>query len=462
MRATKFFLNDQYIECEGIRADDMLLDFLRDKERLVGTKEGCAEGDCGACTVLIGKVQDGALSYKSMNACIAPLALIDGAHIVTIEALSASGSLHWIQQALMDFHGTQCGFCTPGIVMSLYAMWMNNPTPTRRDIEIALQGNLCRCTGYISIINGVLSRVQDANNTADPLFEHRNSILEKLAALDLSDPVLNEGVYVPRDLAQLQDVLTLETNVRFVSGATDVGLWITKRFADISPAVFLANIRELNEITSDDDTLSIGAAVTYAAAFESLCEAFPEIAPYWLRIGGAQIRNMGTIGGNIANGSPIGDTPPLWIALGAKLVLNHMGQRREIALEDFFLDYGKQDRKAGEIVEKIIIPKRNQKLFVEKVSKRPEEDISTVAMAMSLHLDDNVIRDACIAYGGMAATPKRAHSVENTLRGKAFNEENMRQAIQALGEDFSPISDARASRDYRLKVAGNLLLRTVM
>ena len=447
----EFLLNDQIANIDASQTTTVL-SYLRDQRTLKGTKEGCAEGDCGACTVLVGRVKNGALNYVSMNSCIAFLPMLHGAHVVTIEALSNKGQLHWVQQALADFHGTQCGFCTPGIVMSLYAMWMENEKPTRDDVEKHMQGNLCRCTGYASILRGIEARSGDANLAQDSLVTHRAEVIAKLAAIGKSAS--------PTTIKELQQALTATPNATIVAGATDVGLWVTKRLQDITPAIYIGQIEELQNIEFSDDTVTIGAGVSYSQAERDLTKVFPQLAEFWPRIAGQQVRNLGTIGGNIANGSPIGDMPPVLIALNARLVLNKGGALREIALEDYFIDYGKQDLQIGEFVQSIIVPRHEQDaLKVYKVSKRRDEDISSVLGALYIIVENDVISSARIAFGGMAATPKRARKVEEFITGKNWDEETIRAAMKLLEDDLAPISDMRASASYRMKAAQNMFLR---
>ncbi len=463
----RFLLNDEPVELADVAADATLLDFLRLNRALRGTKEGCAEGDCGACTVLVGRLTDEGLTYESVNACIRFTGSLDGCHVVTVEGLKgADGALHPVQQAMVDFHGSQCGFCTPGFVMSLYGLWMRDPTPSDAAIEKALQGNLCRCTGYEAIVRAARAISSYGEVGEDPLARERAAISAKLEAMqDGSRVEIEQGgsrLIIPPDANDLARVLENEPNATIVAGATDVGLWVTKFMRDISPVVLIGHIRELHRVQADGPAVTLGACVTYTEAFEVLASRIPALGTLINRIGGEQVRNMGTIGGNIANGSPIGDMPPALIALGATLTLRKGHSRRSLPLEDFFLDYGKQDRAAGEFVESVTVPVPDAKadFAVHKVSKRREEDITSTLGAFHL------VRDAAgnvaqvhIAFGGMAATPKRARAVEDALQGKPWTAETIEAALPCFEADFTPLTDMRASAQYRMLASKNLLRR---
>ncbi len=462
----RFLLNGAPVALGNVRPDETLLDYLRLRQRLTGTKEGCAEGDCGACTVLVGRLRNGALSYESVNACIRFLGSLDACHVVTVEHLKrADGSLHPVQQAMVDYHGSQCGFCTPGFVMSLYALWMREAQPSDRAIEKALQGNLCRCTGYEPIVRAARAVSDYGNAASDPLALERAAVIAALQGMKDGARVEigsgRERLLIPADVDDFAAILEAEPEATIVAGATDVGLWVTKFMRDIAPVVFIGGLDGLQEIREQDGVISIGAGVSYTGAFELLAKRIPALGALIDRIGGEQVRNMGTIGGNIANGSPIGDTPPPLIALGATLTLRRGSARRTIPLEDFFIDYGKQDRAPGEFVEAVHVPVPDaaSRFAVWKISKRRDEDITAVLGAFDLRIADGRVEAARIAYGGMAATPKRAKSVEAALTGKAWTQETVEAALSAYDEDFQPISDMRASADYRMMAAKNLLRR---
>lgn len=462
----RFLLNGKDVSIDSVGADQTLLDFLRLERRLTGTKEGCAEGDCGACTVLVGHLSNAGLTYAPINACIRFLASVDGCHVVTVEHLSGpEGRLHPVQQAMVDHHGSQCGFCTPGFVMALYALWMETPEPTEVQVESALQGNLCRCTGYDPIVKAAVAVSRYGTPAADYLNTERSGITARLEALQdglrvVSGPEDNLSI-LPSDVDDLADCLLEYPGATIVAGATDVGLWVTKFLRNIGPAIFTGHLNELKTVEARDGAMLIVAGASYTDCQHALSEHLPHLTPYWDRIAGWQVRNMGTVGGNIANGSPIGDTPPVLIALGAEITLRRGSDRRVLLLEDFFIDYGKQDRAPGEFVESIRVPLpgTNDLNAAYKLSKRRDEDISSVAVGINATVIDGTITGCRIAFGGMAATPKRAAAAERALIGKVWSAASFDAAATALTDDFKPLSDWRASSEYRMLSAQNLLRR---
>jgi xanthine dehydrogenase small subunit len=462
-----FLLNGESVALGDVAPDETLLDYLRLRRSLRGTKEGCAEGDCGACTVLVGRLSQGKLVYEGVNACIRFLGSLDGCHVVTVEHLRGSdGGLHPVQQAMVDFHGSQCGFCTPGFVMSLYALWMRNAEPSNAEIEKALQGNLCRCTGYEAIVRAAMAVSSYGKAAKDPLAVERKAVTAKLSAMrDGSRVEIGVGkqrLLVPASLDDFATLLAAEPAATIVAGSTDVGLWVTKHMRDISPAIFIGGLDELKTISEANGVIRIGAGVTYSEAFATLARRIPALGPLFDRIGGEQVRNMGTIGGNIANGSPIGDTPPPLIALGATLTLRKGTKRRTFPLEDFFIAYGKQDRKPGEFVEAVDVPvpAKDTHFAVYKITKRRDEDITAALAGFHLKLGkDGRVAAIRIAYGGMAVTPKRARAVEAALTGKPWTQATVDVAIDAYALDFTPLTDMRASAEYRALAGRNLLRR---
>ena len=462
----RFILNDRDVVLNEVSATRTLLDFLRLDRRMTGSKEGCAEGDCGACSVLVGRLRGGELKYEAINGCITFVGSLDGTHVVTVEHLSAAnGPLHPVQRAMVDHHGSQCGFCTPGIVMSLYGMWMENADPSVKDIEVALQGNLCRCTGYSPIVRAGQSISAYGKVVDDPLVAERQSIKARLEALQDGRRVElgagNNRIIVPASADDLAEVYAANPTATLVAGATDVGLWVTKFMRDIGPVICIGDVPDLHGIAEVDGALRIGAAVTYAEAEDAVTARYPQLAEFWSRIGGQQVRNAGTVGANIANGSPIGDTPPPLIAHGAAIVLRKGDRRRTVKLEDFFIAYGKQDREPGEFVESVVVPALppGEQFAAYKISKRKDEDISSVCGAFRVSVEDGRVVAAIIAYGGMAATPKRAKAVEAALVGKDWTMATVEAALPAYAEDYQPLTDMRASAEYRLLAAQNLLRR---
>jgi xanthine dehydrogenase small subunit len=513
MRETlRFILGDELVEIASCDPTLTLLDWLRLERRLTGTKEGCAEGDCGACTVVVGRLDRGRLRYEAINACIRFLPTLDGCHLLTVEHLKGEdGRLHPVQQALVDCHGSQCGFCTPGFVMSLFALRLNEDAPSVARIEDALAGNLCRCTGYEPIVAAAQRMYLLEDRRQDRFAREQEVIAGRLKALADQETLFLKGAggsfHAPATVAALADLMLAHPQATLVAGATDVGLWVTKEMRRLDPVIFLGRIEELGRLDDRGDHLRMGAMVNHVDVRKALAGLSPQLDELMRRFGGEQVRNAGTIGGNIANGSPIGDLPPVLIALGSELVLtrgrsplsphpeepqsgvskdvpsvsgaswsilrdapkgapqdegSHGLERREIPLEAFFLDYRKQDRREGEFVEAVLVPKLpDDALFhVSKISKRFDEDISAVCGAFLLRRDaDGRIGEARLAYGGMAGIPKRARAAEAALVGKRWDEAAVADAIAALPEDFTPLSDMRASASYRLSIAGNLLRR---
>jgi len=443
-----------------------LLDWLRESEGAKGTKEGCAEGDCGACTLALVKRRGDRLVYLPVNACILLLGQIDGAEIVTIEDLAEGEKLHPVQQAMVDLHGSQCGFCTPGIVMSLFTHYHDGAPATRDSVNVALSGNLCRCTGYRPIVDAALVAIDGA-----PADKFSAAAAERLASLaELDDGrdlfVGDETSFfaAPASEKSLTKLYTRHPQATLLSGATDVGLWVTKRLMELKKIIWLGRVKGFEAIEDGADMLRLAAGVTLHEAEPSLEALHPDLGDLMRRFGSAQVRASGTVGGNIANGSPIGDLPPALIALGGSVELTSAGGWRTLALEDFFLGYGKQDRRPGEYVAALIVPKLgpSEVFRAFKVSKRFDEDISAVMFALKVELDGRQVKSARLAYGGMAATPKRAAAAEAALVGVDLDDPSTWSAAKAAtAKDFQPLTDMRASAAYRSEVAGNLILRAL-
>jgi xanthine dehydrogenase small subunit len=460
--ALRFLLGSELREIREVDPTLTVLDWLRLEERRIGTKEGCAEGDCGACTVVVGRLQGGQVVYEAINACIRFLATLDGCQLLTVEHLKrCDGTLHPVQQALVDRHGSQCGFCTPGFVMSLYALWLNEQRPGLGRINDVLAGNLCRCTGYAPII-AAARLMYDLPARAEDRPEDATARLKELQDEEtLATGRDGRRFYAPATLPALTALLEAEPDATLVSGATDVGLWVTKFQRVLPSVIYLGRIAALRRIEETADSVEIGAAATYTEAEAALARLHPDFGELLRRLGALQVRNAGTIGGNIANGSPIGDTPPVLIALGATLVLHRHGQQRHLPIEDFFLAYGKQDRHPDELVELVSIPKpkANARFRAYKITKRFDQDISSVCGAFLIELTDGLVTEARLAYGGMAGTPKRAAAAEQALLGRPWTRTSVEAAMAALAQDFTPLTDWRASSAYRAQVAANLLLK---
>lgn len=462
----RFLLGDELVEIASCDPTRTVLDWLRLERRRTGTKEGCAEGDCGACTIVVGRLDGGRLRYEAINACIRFLPTLDGCHVLTVEHLKASdGTLHPVQQAMVDCHGSQCGFCTPGFVMSLLALWLNERSPPVARIEDALAGNLCRCTGYEPII-AAAQRMDAAEREQDRFVAAMPAVTARLKALADEETIsVGDGerqFYAPATIGALAELVSAHPQATLIAGATDAALWVTKGMRRLDPVVYLGRIDELRAIADEGEHLRLGAMANQIAVREALAAISPQLDEMMRRFGGEQVRNAGTIGGNIANGSPIGDLPPALIALGATLVLRRGAERRELPLESFFIDYRKQDRRPGEFVEAVLVPKLppGALFHVSKISKRFDEDISAVCGAFQLQLDAaGRVGEARLAYGGMAGIPKRAEAAEAALLGRPWDEAAVAAASTALAQDFTPLTDMRASAGYRLKIAGNLLRR---
>ena len=455
----KFILGGKIVELENIEPTMTVLEFLRSDCERPGTKEGCAEGDCGACTVAIGTLQNGSVQYRAVNACIQFLPTLDGCHLLTVEDIrQPDGALHPVQKEMVRAHGSQCGFCTPGFIMSMYVLWRNEQQPSRRQIEDALAGNLCRCTGYGPIVDAM-----QAAAAHPAVLAHEDAIAGMLEEIQPGSMLRLErsigSFTTPVSAAEFAAAYKAWPDATILGGGTDVGLWVTKMNRKLPHVIYTGQVAELLEIRETEEAFRIGGAVRYSDLPEALSAAYPDFGEVLRRIGSTQVRNLGTLGGNIANGSPIGDTPPLLIAIGASLVLNDGGNRRALPIEDFFIDYGKQDRNPGEFLETVIIPKpaRNWQFAAYKISKRFDQDISAVCAAFNLLIENGTVLNARIAFGGMAATPKRATAAETALTGGSWTSEAVEAACAALAEDFQPITDMRASAEYRLTVAQNLL-----
>lgn len=459
-----FFLGNKRENVSGISPVLTLMTYLRRNKRLTGTKEGCAEGDCGACTVVVGELEGEGVRYRAVNACILFVPMLHGKIVLPIESLQGpAGELHPVQQAMVDCHGSQCGFCTPGFVMSLYAAYLSERNPNRQRINDLLAGNLCRCTGYGPIIEAAERMYKMPRPAWD--IERRAKDRESLLGIADAETFIysNDGdsFIAPASADSLAQLYASHENATVLAGATDVGLWITKQHRQLSQIIYIGRVAELNTIATSGDWMRIGAGVPWVDARKALEERYPSFGEMLRRFGSDQVRNSGTVGGNIANGSPIGDGPPALIALGSCVVLRKGDERRTLPLEDFFIAYGKQDRAPGEIVESVEVPltAKADELKCYKISKRFDQDISAVCGCFYIRVANGLVAGARICFGGMAATPKRALRVERLLIGQPWTLATVEQACAGFESDYAPIADMRASASYRMRTAKNLLIR---
>lgn len=458
-----FLVNGARHNTSGIDPTLTLLAYLRETQHLTGTKEGCGEGDCGACTVVIGELVDGTVRYRAINACIEFIAMLQGRSVWTVEGVRHAGqALHPIQQAFVDSNGTQCGFCTPGFVMSLFAAYLNR-WEGEPQIDDLFAGNLCRCTGYKSIVAAAEQVWGQRLLTEDTARIDGDKMA--LCAIDSKETVVlrqdGRQFFSPGTTDDLVALYADYPDATLVAGATDVGLWVTKQHRRLGTLIYLNRIADLKRIKVFPDHVSLGAAVTHSDALPVLSDHIPAFGELLRRFAAVQVRNSGTVVGNIANGSPIGDTPPALMVLGAQLVLRHNEAQRTVDLDDFFIAYGQQGRVPGEYIESVDIrlPSDPGSVRFYKISKRFDQDISAVCGCFYVERSEGVISRARIAFGGMAATPLRAKAVEAALEGQPWTQETIEAAVGAFDKDFTPISDLRASAEYRSAVSKNLLRR---
>ncbi len=463
----RFVIDGETVEVVPASPTETLLDCLREHGRC-GVKEGCAEGDCGACTVAIGELDGERIRTGAVNACIRFLPTIDGKEVTTVHGLrNDDGSLHPAQQAMVDCHGSQCGFCTPGFVMSLFTHYLDNDgQPATRDAVVnALTGNLCRCTGYRPIIDAGVQMHRYPKASFNGKTAER---VARLKALQRSSSLSLPGFSAPRTAADFAAAYEVNPQSLVLAGGTDVGLWVTKQLRELPPLLYLGEVTEFNRIENTGSHLRIGAAVTLEKAFSALVTEYPALNELHQRFASRPVRNSGTLCGNVANGSPIGDAMPALIALGATVILRKGQAVREIALEDLYLGYQKKDLAPGEFVEAVCVPLHKPhngeegsglKFALYKISKRFDQDISAVCAGIAVMLDGGKVSAARIAFGGMAATPKRAQAAETALLGKPWSVDIVEAAAQAIADDFKPLTDMRASDAYRATVAANLLRR---
>jgi xanthine dehydrogenase small subunit len=468
IRPLRFFHRGAVVEVNDPVPTRTVLEWLREDQRCTGTKEGCAEGDCGACTVVIGEAGGDGLHLRPVNACIQFLPTLDGKALFTVEDLKTGDALHPVQEAMVACHGSQCGFCTPGFVMSLWSTYQRHraagTVPTRQQLADDLSGNLCRCTGYRPILDAGERMFQ----ASPPVPLDSAPVLAALRTLQADAPLHTAGgFHAPRTLDALAALRAEKPQAKVLAGSTDMGLWVTKQFRDLDELIFTGEVAELKRIEVVDGVLQIGAAVSLEAAWTALVGHWPALRDVWLRFASLPIREAGTMGGNVANGSPIGDSPPVLMALDATIVLRRAERVRSLPLADFYVDYMKNRLEPGEFVQALHVPlpaaasasSRVPQVRAYKISKRFDCDISALCAGLSITLDNGSVAAVRLAFGGLAATVRRAALAEAALLGQPWTEVAVQAAQAALAQDFKPLSDMRASAAYRLQVAQNLLQR---
>jgi len=456
----KFIHSERIIEIRNPDPNETLLNFVRTKLKKTGTKEGCAEGGCGACTVVLGELKNNDINYKAVNSCIAFLPTLAGKQLILVEDLiSEKNLLHPVQEAMVKYHGSQCGFCTPGFIMSLFSMFKNYTKLKNEIINDSIAGNLCRCTGYKPIIKAAKSL--NSKNKVDHFYKNKKktiSLLKKIGNESIA--IYNKGkrYFAPRYVSELKKILKRNTNSQLLSGGTDLSLLVTKDRKDINSIIYMNSIKELNYIKNNNKYIEVGATTPLTDFEIYIKKYYPDFNKILKRYGSIQIRNVATIAGNIATASPIGDNLPLLLALDSKVVLQGIKKSKIIPINDFFINYRKTKLKEGQFIHSIRIPIFNKNIFkAYKISKRFDDDISSVCAAFNLTIENKKIKDIKIAYGGMAATPKRAIYCERVLLKSLITNKIIDKAKNALEKDFAPISDMRASGKYRKIIAKNLL-----
>ena len=456
----KFVYQDQITEVRNPDPNETLLNYIRTKLKKTGTKEGCAEGGCGACTVVLAELKNNEINYKAINSCITFLPTLQGKQLILVEDLiSKDSSLHPVQQAMVDYHGSQCGFCTPGFVMSLFSMFKKHSKFEDDIIKDSIAGNLCRCTGYQPIIKAAKSLKN--KDKIDHFTRNKKNTINLLKKINnKSIAIYNKGkkYFAPRYVQELKKILKKNINSSLISGGTDLSLIVTKERKDINSVIYMNSISELNYIKNNNKYIEVGASTPLIELESYIRKYYPDFTQILKRYGSVQIRNVATVAGNIATASPIGDCLPLLISLNAQIVLQNLKKAKILFLDSFFISYRKTQLKKGQFIHSIRIPLfQNNTFKAYKVSKRFDDDISSVCAAFNLEIVKNKVKNVRIAYGGLAAIPKRAINCEKILSNSSVTEEIIYKAKKALEKDFKPISDMRASGLYRMEVAKNLL-----
>ena len=457
----RFIFEDKVKEIKNPDPNETILNLIRLRLKKTGTKEGCAEGGCGACTVVVGELKKNKIIYNAINSCIAFTTSLEGKHLLIVEDLiQKDGSLHPVQSAMINFHGSQCGFCTHGFIMSLFSMYKNKTSYDKKTIEESISGNLCRCTGYRPIIDAAKSL---KNNKPDQFKKNEKKtirLLKKIRPQNISINSKYKRYFAPRTINELKKIIKKNKNAEFLSGGTDMSLVVTKQKKDIKNIIYLNSIDELSYIKEKDKYIEVGAT-TPLIKFEFIIKKYyPDFNRMLKRYGSVQIRNVATLAGNIATASPIGDSLPLLLSLDANIVIESFNKKMVIPIKDFFISYRKTKLKKGHFIRSIRIPIFKKNIFkAYKISKRIDDDISSVCASFNLAIVNKKIRNIKIAYGGMAATPKRAFYCEKILLNSNFSEDIILKAQKSLEKDFQPIDDMRASKDYRVEIAKNLLIK---
>ena len=458
----KFVWENKIHSISNIDPNETILNYVRLNLKKTGTKEGCAEGGCGACTVVLGDLKNNKIDYQAINSCIAFVPSLEGKQLILVEDLvSKNGALHSVQEAMINYHGSQCGFCTPGFVMSLFAMYKNFSSYNKENIQDSISGNLCRCTGYRPIVDAAKSL--NNVNRLDQFDKNKKKIISLLKKINSENLIIqnrNKKYFSPKNINELKKTIKDNPNSIFLSGGTDLSLNVTKGRKDINNIISLNLIKELKFIKERNGNIEVGAATSLIEFELFIKKYYPDFNAILKRYGSVQIRNVATIAGNIATASPIGDTLPLLLSLDAKVVLQKISKKTILPLNNFFVSYRKTKLKKGQFIHSIIIPIFKKNIFkAYKISKRIDDDISSVCASFNLEINNKKIKNIIIAYGGMAPIPKRAINCEKTLINSSLSEESFEKAKKNLEKDFSPINDTRATKDYRMEVAKNLLMK---